>query len=112
VIVSLLLIGLGTLMHGDPMMLLTVPILLPAAKALGVDPVHFGILVVLCVAIGQQTPPVGSTLFVVSALTGKDIFAITRANIPFITAMIALLALILFVPASVTSVVALFRAAS
>lgn len=112
VLVSLLLIGLGSLMHGDPMMLLTVPILLPAAKALGVDPVHFGILVVLLVAIGQQTPPVGSTLFVVSALTGKDIFAITRANIPFIVAMVALLALILFVPASVTSVVALFRAAS
>jgi TRAP-type C4-dicarboxylate transport system permease large subunit len=77
-----------------------------------VDPVHFGILVVLLVAIGQQTPPVGSTLFVVSALTGKDIFAITRWNIPFIAAMIALLALILFVPASVTSVVGLFRAAS
>jgi TRAP-type C4-dicarboxylate transport system permease large subunit len=65
--------------------------------------------VVLCVAIGQQTPPVGSTLFVVSALTGKDIFAITRANLPFIAAMIALLVLVLFVPASVTSVAALFR---
>jgi C4-dicarboxylate transporter DctM subunit len=112
VMVCLLLVGLGCLMHGDPMMLLTVPILLPAARALGVDPVHFGILIVLCVAIGQQTPPVGSTLFVVSALTGKDVFAITRANIPFIAAMIALLALILFVPASVTSVVALFRSAS
>lgn len=109
VLVSLLLIALGTLMHGDPMMLLTVPILFPAAKSLGVDPVHFGILIVLTVAIGQQTPPVGSTLFVVSALTGKDIFAITRANLPFIAAMVALLALILFVPASVTGIVALLR---
>jgi len=109
VLVCLLLIGLGCLMHGDPMMLLTVPVMFPAAKALGVDPVHFGILIVLCVAIGQQTPPVGSTLFVVSALTGKDIFAVSRANLPFIIAMVALLALVLFVPASVTSVVALFR---
>lgn len=112
VFVCLLLIGLGTIMHGDPMMLLTVPILMPAVLALGVDPVHFGILVVLCIAIGQQTPPVGSTLFVVSALTGKDIFAITRANLPFIAAMIALLALVLFVPASVTSIAALVRSAS
>ncbi|TMH04917.1 MAG: TRAP transporter large permease, partial [Betaproteobacteria bacterium] len=111
VMVCLLLIGLGCIMHGDPMMLLTVPILFPAAKALGVDGIHFGILVVLCVAIGQQTPPVGSTLFVVSALSGKDIFAITRANLLFITAMVLLLVLVLFVPGIVTSVVALLRTA-
>lgn len=109
VLVCLLLIGLGSLMHGDPMMLLTVPVMYPAAKALGVDGVQFGILITLCVAIGQQTPPVGSTLFVVSALTGKDIFTITRANMPFIIAMVALTALILFVPSTVTGVVALFR---
>ena len=112
VFVCLLLIGLGCIMHGDPMMLLTVPILMPAVRALGIDPVHFGILVVLCVAIGQQTPPVGSTLFVVSALTGKNIFAITRANLPFIAVMVALLLFVLFVPASVTSIAALFRSAS
>lgn len=106
-LVCALLLGLGFVMHGDPMMLLTVPILFPAAKALGVDGVHLGILIVLCVAIGQQTPPVGSTLFVVSALTGKDIFAVTRANLPFIAAMVALLVLVLFVPATVTSVLGL-----
>lgn len=104
IVVCLILIGLGCIMHGDPMMLLTVPILMPSVKALGVDPVHFGILVVLCVAIGQQTPPVGSTLFVVAALSGKDIFAITRANIPFIVAMVSLTLLILFVPQLVTSI--------
>jgi tripartite ATP-independent transporter DctM subunit len=112
VLVCVLLLALGCFMHGDPMMLLTVPILFPAAKTLGVDPVHLGILVVLCIAIGQQTPPVGSTLFVVSALTGKDIFAITRANLPFIAAMVALLALILFVPSTVTAVVSLLGSAT
>ena len=75
-----------------------VPILYPAVTVLGIDPLHFGMIMVFCVAIGQQTPPVGSTLFVVSAIARRNIFAISRANIPFILALVAVLVLIILVP--------------
>jgi C4-dicarboxylate transporter DctM subunit len=52
----------------------------------------------MTVAVGQQTPPVGSTLFVVSALTKLDIFTVSRANIPFILALTAITFLVLFFP--------------
>jgi len=98
ILVSLLLIILGTVLHGDPLLLITIPVLLPAANTLGVDPIHFGIVAVLCVAVGQQTPPVGSTLFVVSAISGRDIFAIARVNIPFVLSIALILVLVIFFP--------------
>lgn len=97
-LLSAILILLGALLHGDPLLLIMVPILYPAVLALGIDPLHFGIIMVLCVAIGQQTPPVGSTLFVVSAIAQRDIFAISRANIPFVLTLVAVLVLVIFVP--------------
>ena len=97
-VVAAILLALGFIMHGDPMLLIVVPVVFPAAVALGIDPVHFGLLCVMTVAVGQQTPPVGSTLFVVSALTKLDIFTVSRANIPFILALTAITFLVLFVP--------------
>ena len=98
IVVSLLLVVLGCILHGDPLLLITVPVLLPAAKALGIDPIHFGIVAVLCVALGQQTPPVGSTLFVVSAISGRNIFAIARANIPLVLTIVSVLAIVIVFP--------------
>jgi len=98
ILVSLLLIVLGALLHGDPLLLITVPILFPSVLALGVDPIHFAMIAVLCVAIGQQTPPVGSTLFVVSVIAGRDIFAVSKANIPFVVTLLFVLGVILFWP--------------
>ncbi|MBM3540945.1 MAG: TRAP transporter large permease [Alphaproteobacteria bacterium] len=97
-VVAAILLALGFIMHGDPMLLIVVPVVFPAAVALGIDPVHFGLLCVMTVAVGQQTPPVGSTLFVVSALTKLDIFTVSRANIPFILALTAITFLVLFFP--------------
>lgn len=97
-IVTAILIVLGCVMHGDPLLLIVVPVVFPAALALGIDPVHFGLVAVMTVAIGQQTPPVGSTLFVVSALTKLDIFTVSRANIPFILALTFVTLLVLFFP--------------
>jgi C4-dicarboxylate transporter DctM subunit len=102
IVVSILLVLLGCILHGDPLLLITVPVLLPAAKTLGIDPIHFGIVAVLCVALGQQTPPVGSTLFVVSAISGRNIFAIARANIPLVLTIVFVLTLVLFFPELVT----------
>lgn len=97
-IVAAALIVLGCIMHGDPLLLITVPIVYPAALVLGIDPVHFGMVAIIAVAIGQQTPPVGSTLFVVSALTRLDVFVVSRANIPFVLALVFVLMLVLFIP--------------
>lgn len=97
-VITVLLIVVGCFLHGDPILLIIVPILLPAVKALGIDLVHFGLIVTFTIAIGQQTPPVGSTLFVVSALSGRDIMEITAANIPFILVITAIMYVLLFVP--------------
>ena len=98
IITALILIAMGAILHGDPLLLIMVSILYPTVIALGVDPLHFGIIVVFCVAIGQQSPPVGSTLFVVSAIAKRDIFAISRANIPFVLALVSVLLAVILVP--------------
>ncbi len=90
VLFLILLIILGMFLHGDPIMLIVVPMLLPTIRALNIDLIQFGIIVTFTIAIGQQTPPVGSTLFVVSALSGEDIMAITRKNMPFIILFVLL----------------------
>jgi C4-dicarboxylate transporter DctM subunit len=98
VIITVLLLVVGFPLPGDPVLLIIVPILLPAVKAMGIDLLHFGMIVAFSIAIGNQTPPVGSSLFVVSALSGKGIMEITVANIPFILAMTGLMYLLLFLP--------------
>jgi len=97
-LISAILILMGAIMHGDPLLLIMVPILYPAIAALGIDPLHFGVVLVFCIAIGQQTPPVGSTLFVVSAIAERDILSVSRANIPFILALIGVLLLVILAP--------------
>lgn len=97
-VISVVLIALGAILHGDPLLLITVPIFMPAVAGLGIDPIHFGIVAVICVAIGQQTPPVGSVLFVVSAISRRDIFAVSRANVPFVMAMVFVLAVVIVFP--------------
>jgi C4-dicarboxylate transporter DctM subunit len=97
-VITVLLIVVGCFLHGDPILLIIVPILLPAVKALGIDLIHFGMIVTFTVAIGQQTPPVGSTLFVVAALSGRGIMEITAANIPFILVIAAIMYVLLFLP--------------
>ena len=98
-VVCATLLVLGCIMHGDPMLLIVVPVVYPTAIALGIDPVHFGLVAIITVAIGQQTPPVGSTLFVVSALSRLDIFTVSRANIPFIALFTVILGFMMFIPA-------------
>lgn len=98
VVTSAILILLGAVLHGDPLLLIMVPILFPAVMTLGIDPLQFGIVMIMCVAIGQQTPPVGSTLFVVSAIAQRDIFAVSCANIPFVMTLVFVLLVSIFVP--------------
>jgi len=74
------------------------PILLPVAQALGIDPILFGVILTVNLAIGFCTPPLGVNLFVASGISGISIERLTRAILPFFFGMIALLLLISYVP--------------
>ncbi len=96
--VNLILLVLGCLMEGSTILLVVVPVLVPTAKALGVDPVHFGVVVVVNIMIGLITPPYGLLLFIVAKLSEAPLAAVVRDTIPFILAMAAALMLITYVP--------------
>jgi len=97
-LVNALLLVLGCLLEGTAILLIVVPVLIPTAQALGIDMVHFGVMVVVNIMLGLITPPYGLLLFVVSSISGAPIRAIVRDVLPFIVALLAALALITFVP--------------
>jgi C4-dicarboxylate transporter DctM subunit len=97
-LLSLILIVAGTFLDGIAMMFIVVPLFLPAIHFVGVDPLQFGMVVILCWGIGQQTPPVGAALFITSVLARVDVLAITRANLPFIGVMVLVLMLLILFP--------------
>lgn len=97
-LLSVILIIAGTFLDGIAMMFIVVPLFMPAIQLLGIDPIQFGMVVILCWGIGQQTPPVGAALFITCVLAKVDMFAVTRANLPFIGVMVLVLLLIIFFP--------------
>ena len=98
-IINIMLLLLGTFMDMAPLIVITTPIFLPVAMASGVDPVHFGIILMLNLGIGLVTPPVGSVLFVGSAVAKLPIANMVRTIWPFYLTLIAALFLVSFVPA-------------
>ena len=74
------------------------PILLPIALQVGYDPIHFGIIMIVALAIGFITPPVGVNLFVGSSISGISLESLSKAIIPFIIAMVIVLLIITFIP--------------
>jgi C4-dicarboxylate transporter DctM subunit len=78
-----------------------VPIFIPMAKALGIDMVHFGVVVVVNVMLGLVTPPYGLLLFIMQNISGEPLKEIVRECLPFLGAMFVLLGVITFVPATV-----------
>ena len=96
--INIMLLILGTLMDMAPLILILTPILLPVVKTLGVDPVHFGIIIMVNLGIGLLTPPVGSVLFVGSAVGKLTIEALVKAMYPFFGVLLALLALVTYWP--------------
>jgi C4-dicarboxylate transporter DctM subunit len=98
VLFSIIMIVAGVFLDGIAMMYIIVPLFFPATKVIGIDPVHFGMIVILCWGIGQQTPPVAAALYITCALTQTDAVSITRANIPFIGVMIVVTVLIILFP--------------
>jgi tripartite ATP-independent transporter DctM subunit len=96
--VNVILLILGCLLDASTILLVIVPILIPAARALGIDMVHFGLVVVVNLMIGLITPPYGLLLFVVSNITKAPLRKIVRDAVPFIIALIIALGIITFVP--------------
>jgi tripartite ATP-independent transporter DctM subunit len=97
--INLLLLLLGTLMDMAPLILIMTPILLPVATSIGVDPVHFGMIMMVNLGMGLITPPVGAVLFVGAAIAKLPIEQVTKALLPFFAAMLLVLALVTYVPA-------------
>jgi tripartite ATP-independent transporter DctM subunit len=96
--VNVLMLALGTLMDMAPLILILTPILLPVVTGLGVDPVHFGMIMMLNLSIGLLTPPVGSLLFVGSAVGRISIEVLVKALLPFFITLLLVLALVTYVP--------------
>lgn len=97
--VNALFLILGCLMDILSAVFVTVPLLLPAAMALGVDPVHFGIIFILNFEIGYLTPPIGVNLFTAGAVFHKDLLEVSRSVLPFLGLLLAALLLVTYYPA-------------
>jgi tripartite ATP-independent transporter DctM subunit len=98
-LINLLLLVLGCLMDMSPLILILTPILLPVVKLMGVDPVHFGMMMMVNLGIGLITPPVGTVLFVGSAISRLKIGVVVQAMMPFFVALFIVLMMVTYIPA-------------
>lgn len=98
-LLNVVLLLLGTFMDMSPLIVITTPIFLPVATAYGVDPVHFGIILILNLGIGLCTPPVGAVLFVGCAVGRISVGRAMRSILPFYGAAVATLMLVTYIPA-------------
>jgi tripartite ATP-independent transporter DctM subunit len=107
-LLNVLFLLLGMFLHSAAAIILVVPVVMPLVKAVGIDPVHFGLIVTVNLGIGQQTPPVASVLMVASSIAKESIWAVTRVNIWFIAVLLAVLLLVTYVPVTGLGLVNLF----
>ena len=107
--INILLLILGGPMDMAPMILILTPVLLPVCTALGMDPVHFGLMLIFNAGMGLLTPPVGTVLFIGCAIGGVSISKGTKAMMPFFYAMIVVLILITYIPQTVLWLPSLFK---
>jgi tripartite ATP-independent transporter DctM subunit len=108
-LINLLLLFLGTFMDMSPLIVITTPIFLPVATAFGVDPVHFGVIMVLNLGIGLCTPPVGAVLFVGCAVGRIGVGEVMRTIWPFYGAAFVTLMLVTYIPGLSLWLPSLFR---
>jgi tripartite ATP-independent transporter DctM subunit len=96
--INLMLIALGCLMDMSPLILICTPILLPVVTSLGIDPVHFGMIMMINLGIGLITPPVGTVLFVGSAVAKLPLGVVSRTMLPFFAALVIVLMMVTYIP--------------
>ncbi|EAZ98103.1 TRAP transporter large permease [Marinobacter sp. ELB17] len=104
-LLNVIFLILGIFLHSAAAIILVVPIVLPLILAVGIDPVHFGLIVTLNLAIGQQTPPVASVLIASCSIAKSDIWATSRTNLWFLGVLFAILIINTYVPAFALSLV-------
>lgn len=97
-IINIILLIIGTFMDMTPAVLIFTPIFLPVVTELGMDPIHFGIVMVLNMCIGICTPPVGSVLFVGCSVSKLQINKIIKPMLPFYAVMVLVLAMVTYIP--------------
>lgn len=108
-LLNVILLILGCIMDMSPIILIATPILLPIATSIGIDPIQFGIMMVLNCGIGLLTPPVGAVLFIGSAVSKVPMERVVKATLPFYLCMIVTLLLITFIPGISLLIPSLFR---
>ena len=100
--VNVLLLLIGMLLDASPALLLMVPILWPVAKTLGIDAIHFGVMVCFNLMVGTLTPPVGMMLFIVSNVGKVKLSVMYKGILPFVAVAVVVLLLITYVPSLTT----------
>src|SRR5699024_10649825 len=96
--INVLLLIMGMVMEAIPILLLMVPVILPLAESLGIDPTHISIIMVVNLMIGLITPPMGIHLFITSLIADVSIAKVIRATIPFFFVLVVVLVLITLIP--------------
>jgi C4-dicarboxylate transporter, DctM subunit len=107
-LLNVLFLFLGMFLHSAAAIILVVPIVMPLVRAVGIDPVHFGLIVTINLGIGQQTPPVASVLMVASSIAKASVWEVTKVNIWFIGVLLSVLLLVTYVPITGMGLVQLF----
>jgi tripartite ATP-independent transporter DctM subunit len=107
-ILNVFFLVIGLFLHSAAAIILVVPIVLPLIKTVGIDPVHFGLIVTLNLGIGQQTPPVASVLMASCSIAKADMWKVTRVNLPFIGVLLVTLLVVTYVPAVPMALVEVF----
>jgi tripartite ATP-independent transporter DctM subunit len=97
-LLNLLFLLLGMFLHSAAAIILVVPVVMPLVRAVGIDPVHFGLIVTINLGIGQQTPPVASVLMVACSIAKASVWEVTKANIYFIAVLLAVLLIVTYIP--------------
>ncbi|WP_439259061.1 TRAP transporter large permease [Lonepinella sp. BR2930] len=102
---NIMLFIIGMFLHGAAAIILVVPIVMPLISQLGIDPIQFGIILTLNIAVGQQTPPVASVLITASSIAKRDIWSVTKDNVLFIGVLFITLLAVTYIPALTGGVV-------
>jgi tripartite ATP-independent transporter DctM subunit len=98
-VINILLLILGMFLEGGALMIILAPLLVPVVTGLGVDPIHFGLVIIVNIMIGGITPPFGSMMFTTCGITGVAIPDFVRESIPFIIALVVALLIVTYIPA-------------
>jgi tripartite ATP-independent transporter DctM subunit len=107
-LLNVVFLFLGMFLHSAAAIILVIPIVMPLVRAVGIDPVHFGLIVTINLGIGQQTPPVASVLMVASSIAKSSVWEVTKVNLWFIAVLVAVLMLVTYVPVTGMGLVNMF----